>query len=176
MRNVGRKDNDLRLGQLRQHHGSLQPVDEWRSVFSCGDLDPEQRRSECGLFFGSIYNTLNHLLVCDLMWLARFKNEPVTVKSLTQELFGDYAQLRQAREQTDKDIIAWAQSLALSPPPERLNYVSLSSNTERNVDFTQAIVHFFNHQTHHRGQVTAALFQQGVDFGVTDLIFMPEEN
>lgn len=139
-------------------------------------LTQEQRKAECGLFFGSLYHTLNHLLVCDLMWLARFKNEAVTMKSLTQELFGDYPQLREAREQTDKDIIAWAKSLALCPPPERLNYVSLLSNTERNVDFAQAIVHFFNHQTHHRGQVTAALSQQGVDFGVTDLIFMPEEN
>ena len=164
---------------LASYANTMARYNQWMNggLYSAAEtLTPEQRRSECGLFFGSIYNTLNHLLVCDLMWLARFKNEPVTVKSLTQELFGDYAQLRHAREQTDKDIIAWAQNLALSPPPERLNYVSLSSNTERNVDFAQAIVHFFNHQTHHRGQVTAALSQKGVDCGVTDLIFMPEEN
>lgn len=34
----------------------------------------------------------------------------------------------------------------------------------------QALTHFFNHQTHHRGQVTTLLMQAGVDVGVTDLI------
>ena len=32
------------------------------------------------------------------------------------------------------------------------------------------MVHFFNHQTHHRGQVSTLLFQAGVDIGVTDLL------
>jgi uncharacterized damage-inducible protein DinB len=33
-----------------------------------------------------------------------------------------------------------------------------------------ALTHFFNHQAHHRGQVTTLLMQAGVDPGVTDLI------
>jgi uncharacterized damage-inducible protein DinB len=37
-----------------------------------------------------------------------------------------------------------------------------------------AVAHFFNHQTHHRGQLTTLLFQRGVDPGVTDLIWLPE--
>jgi len=34
----------------------------------------------------------------------------------------------------------------------------------------QALTHFFNHQAHHRGQVTTLLMQAGVDPGMTDLI------
>lgn len=136
-------------------------------------LADDQRKADCGLFFDSIHGTLNHLLVCDLMWMARFKGEPMPVKSLYEELYSDFLDLERARSQTDIDIIAWAHGLALSPVPQRLHYSSLAHNTERDVDFAQAIIHFFNHQTHHRGQVTAALSRLGVDFGVTDLIFMP---
>ena len=42
--------------------------------------------------------------------------------------------------------------------------------------FTQpawlAVTHFFNHQTHHRGQATTLLMQFGIDPGATDLVFM----
>jgi uncharacterized damage-inducible protein DinB len=31
----------------------------------------------------------------------------------------------------------------------------------------------FNHQTHHRGQLTTLLTQLGLDIGVTDLAAMP---
>lgn len=32
-------------------------------------------------------------------------------------------------------------------------------------DFYSLVMHFFNHQTHHRGQVTTLLSQAGVDVG-----------
>jgi uncharacterized damage-inducible protein DinB len=35
-----------------------------------------------------------------------------------------------------------------------------------------AVAHFFNHQTHHRGQVTTLLFQRGIDPGVTDFLWL----
>ena len=136
-------------------------------------LSDQQLKADCGLFFQSIYATLNHLLVCDQMWLARFTGNPITVTSLTEELFAEPEKLKQARIEEDDRILVWAQSLS-TPLPERLRYKSVSHNAERDVDFAQAIVHFFNHQTHHRGQISAALSQQGIDFGVTDLIFMPE--
>jgi uncharacterized damage-inducible protein DinB len=41
------------------------------------------------------------------------------------------------------------------------------------VAFAAAVIHFFNHPTHHRGQATTLLKQLGVDPGVTDFIMMP---
>jgi len=108
-------------------------------------------------------------------WLVSGSSRFVPITSITQELYGHFPELQQARQETDRDIMTWAHSLATSPPPERLHYVSLAHST-RDVDFARAIVHFFNRQTHHRGQITAALSRLGVDFGVTDLIFMPEED
>ncbi len=162
--------------ELGSYADTMAHYNQWmnENLYSAAaTLSNEKLREACGLYFGSIYSTLNHLLVCDLMWLARFKGEAITLTSITQELFSDFEQLRAAREQVDKDIIVWAHGLVLLAPPERLQYFSLAKGIERSVDFAQVIVHFFNHQTHHRGQVTAALSQHGVDFGVTDLIFMP---
>lgn len=109
-------------------------------------------------------------------WLVSGSSRFVPITSITQEFYGHFPELQQARQETDRDIMTWAHSLATSPPPERLHYVSLAHSTPRDVDFARAIVHFFNRQTHHRGQITAALSRLGVDFGVTDLIFMPEED
>ena len=40
--------------------------------------------------------------------------------------------------------------------------------------FAQVLLHFFNHQTHHRGQVTTLLSQLGKDVGGTDLLLLVE--
>lgn len=139
-----------------------------------GTLSDEERKADLGLFFHSIHGTLNHLMVADRIWLGRFTGSPFPAKSLDQELFADFNELRKERDATDTQIIEWAQQLATMPVPERLPYTSLMGE-QRDVDFGRAIIHCFNHQTHHRGQITAALSRLGTDLGVTDLIFMPED-
>ncbi len=43
-------------------------------------------------------------------------------------------------------------------------------------NFFSLVMHFFNHQAHHRGQVTTLLSQTGIDIGVTDLLaLIPDE-
>src|SRR5690606_16137777 len=74
-------------------------------------LADDQRKADCGLFFDSIHGTLNHLLVCDLMWMARFKGEPMPVKSLYEELYSDFLVLERARIQ--QHIASSAETLGL---------------------------------------------------------------
>ncbi|MDY6919680.1 MAG: DinB family protein [Pseudomonadota bacterium] len=136
-------------------------------------LEDRRRKQDCGLFFHSIHGTLNHLLLCDRMWLARFQGQPFRASGLDQELYAQFEALAEAREETDGVIIQWALGLDSETLPKRLHYRSLSAQTDRDMDYCLAVTHFFNHQTHHRGQITAALSRQGIDFGVTDLIFMP---
>ncbi len=142
---------------------------------ACARLTDEQRKADSGLFFQSIHKTLNHLLLCDQMWFARFVGRQYAAKSLSTELFSDFNELRQARVETDNEIAQWAQGIQQNPLPARLNYVSMLDNQPKDMDFARTVVHFFNHQTHHRGQITAALSKLGVDFGVTDLLFMPTQ-
>ena len=148
-----------------------------QSVYlAASQLSDQDRKADCGLFFKSIHGTLNHLLLCDRMWLDRFKGQipSADLKALDQELYSEFTELKKARDELDLKILDWAASLEETVLPERLVYTSLAAAAEKNVDFTQAIIHFFNHQTHHRGQITTALNQAGVDVGVTDLLFMPE--
>lgn len=139
----------------------------------CADLTDAERKSDRGLFFGSIHGTLNHLLLADKLWLGRFTHEPFEVQGLDQELFSDFQALRGARAETDGVILEWTAGLTETGLAGELHYRSASNPAPRRCPLWIAVTHFFNHQTHHRGQLTAALSQLGRDYGVTDLINSP---
>jgi len=145
-------------------------------------LTDEERKQDRGAFFKSIHRTLNHLLLTDSIWLLRFtqdqgffprdaKGRIIPLTGLAQELYADFDELSQKRVQRDQDIVAFAASLS----EESLN-ADISYKTTAGVEFKhplwQALGHLFNHQTHHRGQITTLLMQLSVDPGVTDVIFM----
>jgi uncharacterized damage-inducible protein DinB len=52
-------------------------------------------------------------------------------------------------------------------------YTSKVDGRTRTLPTWVLVVHLFNHQTHHRGQLTTLLNQLGCDPGSTDLPFMP---
>jgi len=141
-------------------------------------LSDEARKRDCGAFFKSIHGTLNHLLLADRVWLGRFKGVtlpdghmgPGGIRSLEQELYADFEELRRQRALTDTELSAWVSELT----PERLAapLVYFRMGQKHEVPLWWAVCHLFNHQTHHRGQITTLLSQQGHDPGVTDLFAM----
>jgi len=138
-------------------------------------------------FFGSLLGTLNHLCVSDTLWLKRFAAHPAQhaaldlvralprPSALDQLMSTDLPALRHHRQSLDNTILAWAQALT----EDDLNHVLHYTNTKGVVAhkaFFSLAVHFFNHQTHHRGQATTLLSQAGVDVGMTDLLaLIPNE-
>lgn len=138
-------------------------------------------------FFGSILGTLNHLVVADTIWLKRFASHPADHEALDplctlslpdtldQVIFTDFAELAAHRQRLDSIIERWADTLTEQDLQHGLHYVDTSGRRwQRN--FFSLAMHFFNHQTHHRGQATALLNQAGVDMGVTDLLeLIPEQ-
>ena len=148
-------------------------------------LGDEARKVERGAFFGSIHRTLNHLLVADQIWLGRFAASGVAHDlcftalkgvldlpegcGLDTELFADWAGVKAKRLALDGAIESWVADLPEDFPDVVMRY-SNSKGTERAHPAWQAMTHFFNHQTHHRGQVTALIAQAGGDVGITDLI------
>lgn len=141
---------------------------------ACDALSDDERKAEHGLFFASIHGTLNHLLLADKVWMGRFQDEPFEVSGLDQELFSDFSTLRNARSETDRLILDWTAGLTEAGLSGDLHYRSISKPGERRCPMWIALTHLFNHQTHHRGQITAVLSQLGVDYGVTDLIALPD--
>lgn len=144
-------------------------------------LTDEQRKRAMGAFFGSLHGTLNHLLLADRVWMRRFTKDDeryasrdaagrvIEIHSLDQQLYDDFDTLRRERQQTDRDIEAWVDSLDDAQLAANFEYHSMTGVPASHV-LWWAVSHMFNHQTHHRGQATTLLMQLGVDPGVTDLI------
>jgi uncharacterized damage-inducible protein DinB len=153
---------------------------------ACEKLDDAARKQDRGAFFGSIHRTLNHLIVADQIWLKRLRQcgldkgfDAVALSNavldldpghgLGEPVYDDWAALRAKRRQLDDAIGQWLAALPASFPGSTMRYAN-TKGVQRQHPAWQAMSHFFNHQTHHRGQVTTLLMQAGVDVGVTDLI------
>lgn len=141
----------------------------------CAALDDNALRLDRGAFFKSIYGTLNHILLGDRLWLGRFMNRPYEIAAgLDTELYSDFGELRVQREETDAEILTFVYGLNDERINSDLHYTTFVNPHPRNTPMSHALMHFFNHQTHHRGQITTMLFQAGVDPGVTDLLYLPD--
>ena len=163
---------------MTQQFRMLATYNRWmngRLYESCSQLSVEQLKRDVGAYFKSIHGTLNHLLLADRIWMGRFTAAPISVASLNDELYTDFSELREAREREDDRIEAWVRQLPEENLKGDLSYVSQVNPQPRRYPLWLAMTHFFNHQTHHRGQVTTMLSQFGIDPGVTDLIWMPQE-
>ncbi len=129
-----------------------------------------------GAFFKSIHATLNHLSVGDQLWLDRIDGTPTTITSLDQELYSDFDELRTQRERADDRLDGIVASMNDAAMAGTLTFKRLSGNKgELTLPMTIVMMQLFNHQTHHRGQVTTLLTQCGVDVGVTDLPMLPAD-
>jgi uncharacterized damage-inducible protein DinB len=139
----------------------------------CAGLPDAERRRDRGAFFGSIHATLDHLLYGDLAWLGRFTGEPRELPRLGTPLHADFDALRREREAVDARLVAWAETLAPAWLEAPTRFVSQTDGVLRELPTWTLVVHLFNHQTHHRGQVTTLLSQLGLDVGPTDLHKLP---
>ena len=144
-------------------------------------LPAEALAENRGAFFGSILGTLEHLVVADTLWLKRFAAHPSAVEALApvvalpaptaldQIQFGALTPLRARRDLLDGAIEGFVGGLGETDLDLPLAYRN-SKGVASTRHFGLLLTHFFNHQTHHRGQATTLLSQAGVDVGVTDLL------
>lgn len=143
-------------------------------------LSDDERKRDRGAFFKSIHGTFNHLLVADRVWLSRFQGVEAPdgfmapgVRSLDHELYSDFDELRRERASTDAELSGWISQVT----PEQLQAPLIFVRRGQRQEFPLwwSVAHVFNHQTHHRGQITTLLSQQGHDIGSTDMIAMLRE-
>lgn len=155
-----------------------------QQVYSaCHQLSPQELTTDMGAFFGSIFGTLNHIMVGDLIWLNRFNtihddgfselkvlSSFTRPKKLNEAIYSEFDALHQARQKLDKAIITWTQhELSELLLRKALTYQNTKGEPfQRNLG--ELISHFFNHQTHHRGQVSTLLNQRKIDIGITDYL------
>lgn len=144
-------------------------------------LSDLERKRDLGAFFGSIHSTLNHILLADRIWLGRFAKALPGIRALSSadlvyefdslglELCSDFSTLFRERQATDQVITDWAGELTDELLGQSMRY-SNSKGQLREHPVWVATAHMFNHQTHHRGQVTTLMYQLGLDPGVTDYV------
>jgi len=140
-------------------------------------LDDTARHASRGAFFGSIHATLNHILWADRMWLSRFGQgeapEGGIAGSVT--LVAEWEAMCAARRKADTLMVDWADALAAEDLAGDLVWHSGATGLEMTRPRALCVMHMFNHQTHHRGQIHAMLTAAGAAPGPTDLVFASHE-
>ncbi|MFN3482100.1 MAG: DinB family protein [Rhabdaerophilum calidifontis] len=148
-----------------------------RSLYDAADtLDEAARRLDRGAFFRSIHGTFNHLLWGDAIWMHRFAGTPKPAGGIAESAgrIGDWAALKAERAALDRAILAWAEGLDAEWLAGDLTWFSGAAGRTVTKPCNLLVAHFFNHQTHHRGQVYAMLTAAGAKPGDTDLFLLAE--
>ena len=159
---------------MKQHFMMFAAYNRWangRIYDAAQALSDEQWNRDTGAVFASLKGTLNHVLVADRIWLKRFTGEGEASAALDAILYEDFDRLRAARETEDRRIVAWVEGLSPKALEGRFTYMTVTDLRTISQRLAPALDHFFNHQTHHRGQAHAILTTLGLPSVVLDLIY-----
>ena len=149
-----------------------------KSLYGAADgLDEAERVADRGAFFGSIHGTLSHLLWGDTIWMSRFDGWDAPGGGIPESprMEFDWGALKTARAQADARIVDWSERVSPEDLAGDLTWYSGAAGRELTKPRALLVLHLFNHQTHHRGQVHAMLTAAGARPDDTDLPFMPED-
>jgi len=148
----------LRVFQTLAHYNRI--ANE-RLYEACAQIGDDQYRLQRAGSFGSIHALLNHGLLADRVWMSRFSGGGKTTPPLNTVLHVQFQSLRAAREQDDIAMQQFFQNAPASFLTSTLSYKN-SKGVHYEEAVVPAVLHMFNHQTHHRGQVHVMLSQCGV--------------
>lgn len=158
---------------MKDHFEMFAAYNQWanRTVYAATrELNVEERNRNQGAFFGSMIGTLNHLLCADRIWMRRFTSEGDAPKALNTILHPDLDGLQAAREAEDNRISDWISNLSDERLAANFSYMPITNPQPVTQRLGSALSHFFNHQTHHRGQCHAILTSLGKPSLTLDLV------
>jgi uncharacterized damage-inducible protein DinB len=164
---------------MKPHFAMMAGYNAWcneRIYDVVAQLPDADYRADRGAFFKSVHGTLNHLLVADRIWLKRFSGRGDAPNRLDAILFENLDDLRDARHREDERIIAYIDSLSEADLGGRIRYKTITNPVEIEQPLAPALIHFFNHQTHHRGQVHGLLTGFGLEAPSLDLILFQRKS
>lgn len=166
---------------LKAHFDMFAGYNAWantRLYDAAAALSDADYRADGGAFFGSVHRTLNHLLGTDRIWYTRCAGEDDTIAPkrdiparLDAVLFEDFADLRRAREAEDGYILKLVRGFSEDALMGSIFYRRVSTPERHEQALREALAHWFNHQTHHRGQAHALLTRFGAQGPELDLLF-----
>ena len=152
----------------------------------CKTLPSDKLEQNTHTFFPIIISYWNHILFGDLIMLNRLvENETSALRPAdlaffptptnTRDIyFVDIQEIEIVRKKLDKLIVEWCSTLSYQDCENTLRYTT-TEGVEMSKTTADVVLHMFNHQTHHRGQLTSILSLYGADYGCTDLLVIVPE-
>lgn len=139
-------------------------------------LNESERLADGGVFFGSINATLRHILWVDQLWLSRFTDVPAPEGNHAEWIaqMSSFSDLSATRDALDQRILDWSRQVSPDWLAGSLSWTARMTGEKRTQSAGKLVVHLFNHQTHHRGQVHALLTRFGAKPEDTDLTLLPD--
>ncbi|MGO6942184.1 DinB family protein [Rhizobium johnstonii] len=159
---------------MLRHYRMFAAYNRWANTqvyAAAAELGDAEFRNDRGAFFGSLHRTLNHLLVADRIWMKRFTGTGEAPTTLDAVLFEELDALAAARKAEDERIIDWTGMLDEKTLAANFTYLTVVQPAEITQPLSSALAHFFNHQTHHRGQCHMTLTALGKPSLMLDLIY-----
>lgn len=157
---------------MKIHFQTFAAYNAWanrRLYDAAAALPDDAYRRDVGVFFGSLHDTLNHILGTDRVWLARMTGEGSFPDRLDATLYEDFTELRAAREAEDVRLIAHVDSLGEDALDAPFDYKTLDGTAMRQLR-RESLAHLLNHQTHHRSQAHTCLGLLGAEQPPLDLL------
>jgi uncharacterized damage-inducible protein DinB len=149
---------------MKAHYSAFARYNAWanhRLYEAAAELSDSEYRADRGAFFKSMHGTLNHLLTADRVWMHRFTGQGPSPERLDMIHHERLADLWHAREAEDRRIIDYVDGLTEAQLAGTIRYRRVSTPEPFVQALEPALAHFFNHQTHHRGQAHTILCMFG---------------
>ncbi len=149
---------------MKAHFSMFAGYNRWadaRVLKAAAALAPDDFLADHGAFFGSVCGTLNHIVVTNRIWMRRFTGTGPVQTRLDEILTTDIGELAGLMRAEDERIVAYIDTLDEAALAGFFSYRTITNPAEIRQPLATGLAHFFNHQTHHRGQATALLTRIG---------------
>ncbi|KNY28280.1 DinB family protein [Pseudobacteroides cellulosolvens] len=130
-------------------------------------------------YYKSIGEILNHYYVADLIWLHSFKTvkefsvykHPIMEKipEYGEQLFLNITELKENRMKLDEIIVELTNEIETEDLYKTVTRITGSGEKLEKI-FWKTLLHVFNHQTHHRGQISQILDKLKIENDYSNMI------
>jgi len=126
-------------------------------------LGDDERKADRKAFFGSIHNTMNHVLLADLIYRKRLEKKPTVHTRLDEVLHEDFGALEAAHRTNDIWYVAFCAGMSQEELDAQLTFTAVGMDREEifSLPMKLCLTNLFQHQIHHRGQVHQMIAEAG---------------
>lgn len=145
----------------------------YRLLTASKKLSAEELAATRASFFPSIIHTLNHILTVDWLYVGALEGCGVKYGDIDEILCPAIADLEREQRAVDRRLLSLCDALNDAQLAETIDIIRDDwVQTERK---DRTLLHLFQHQIHHRGQVHGMLSGTGVAPPQLDEFFMGHE-